>query len=82
VPQQLLDDISTTKSMLQDLLHERTIALGITDSEHSLRTRLRRFNASSKAVWGARMQFAADFVRGQAYTRAPSSLPGRHAPPP
>jgi len=46
VPQQLLDDASTTKPMLPDLCRERTIAFGDTDSVQSLKTGLRRFNAS------------------------------------
>jgi len=50
VPQQVLDNASTTKATLQDLCRERTIAFGDTDSEQSLRTSLRRLNASSTTV--------------------------------
>jgi len=82
VPQQLLDEASATKELLQDLCCERTIAFGDTDSAQSLKTSLPRFNASSSTVWGARMPFAAVFVRREADQYrgrlAPSQLAMHH----
>ena len=75
MPQQALDNPSTTKATLQDPCQKRTIVFGDSDSEQSLRTSLRRFDASSATVWGARMQFAAVFVRSRADQYRSNLLP-------
>jgi len=79
VPQSVPDNASTTKATLRDLCRERTIAFGDTDSEHSLRTSLRRFNACSTTVWGARMQFAAIFLHAHAEQDRGKLLPSQAA---
>jgi len=75
VPPQVLDGVDTTKKMLEDLCTARTIPFGVADSVESLKTSLRRFNASSATTWGAQMQFALVFVRDHAQRGRGALLP-------
>lgn len=72
---QVLESPNTTKKMLEDLCTVRTIPFGAADSVESLKTSLRRFNASSATTWGAQMQFALVFVRDHAQRSRGGLLP-------
>jgi len=76
---QVLHSTETTRATLKALCSERTIPFGDNDSDESLKTSLRRFNAAASTAWGADLQWLAVHERNQILVRRAGLSPSRAA---